>query len=314
MHNSLANAGAALSFAEYVEQKFIPNHVSFKTNAGRVHYQAILKHVLAPETVERMFAPHGGASKSRLKTLPDWPYLDHVRLCDVNADHVRQLTLSASAHGYSPQTIKHIKSVVGKVIFHAKKAGYFIGDNPVSEIKLPAIQPLKVHKLTIAQAKAILKLMQYPEREIALITMTTGMAVSEICELRWRDVNLTDTAVYCDGEVIPPCHALVRRPPNNGQSVVPAARRTRVVEIPEPIVRRFHRLRRGLREFEPETFLLKNRGGNPLHPGDICSRLGPIGREVGIPWLSWPALKRAHQTLISDLRAQLSDELMVGLR
>src|SRR5579863_1705577 len=215
--------GAAVSFAEYVEQRFIPNHVSFKADAGRIHYQAILKHVLTPEAVERMFAPYCGMSRSRLKTLPDWPYLDHVRLCDLKADQVRHLTVSASAHGYSPQTIKHIRNVVGKVISHARKEGFFSRENPVSEIKLPVIQQRKVHKLTMAEAKAVLRVMQYPEREIALITITTGLGVSEICALRWKDVNLADTAVYCDGEVIPPRHALVKRPPKEAHSVSPAA-------------------------------------------------------------------------------------------
>jgi len=303
--------GAAVSLAEYIEEKFIPNHVSSKTSAGRMHYQAILKHILTPETVERIFAPSG--SKSRLRTLPDWPYLDHVRLCDLTSDHVRRLVMSASTRGYSPQTIKHIKNVVGRVISHARKEGFFNGENPASEIKLPAILHRNVHRLTIAEAKAILRLMQYPEREIALITMTTGMTVSEICALRWKSVNLTDEPVYCDGEVIPPRHALVKQQQNDPDSVPPGASRMRIVEIPEPLARRLQRLRREMRHFEPETFLLENQGGTPLCPMVICSRLELIGREAGIPWLSWPALKRAHQTLLSDLRVQLSDELMLGV-
>ena len=88
----------------------------------------------------------------------------------------------------------------------------------------------------------------------------------------------------------------------------------RIVEIPDPLVRRLQRLRRELRQPGPETFLLNHLEGNPLRPYDACSRLELIGREMGLPWLSWPALKRAHQTLLSDLRAQLSDELILGVR
>lgn len=306
--------GAGVSLAEYVEQRFIRNYVLPKTYAGRKHYEAMLKHVLTPETVERIFAPYTGVSKGRLKTVPDWPYLDHVRFCELNADHVRHLTLSASAHGYSPQTIRHIRNVVGKVISQARREGYFTGENPVSEIKPPAILQRKVHKLRMTEAKAVLRLMQYPEREVALITMTTGIGVSEICVLRWKDVNLTDAAVYCNGEVIPPRHAVVKRQPGDAQSVFPSTARTRIVEIPDPLVRRLQRLRRELGESEPESFVLKHVGGTPLRPRDICSQLELVGREVGLPWLSWPALKRAHLTLLSDLRAQLSDELILGVR
>ena len=58
---------AAVCLADYVEQRFIPNHVFGKTDAGRTHYRAILKHVLTPEAVERMFASHnGGVGSSRV--------------------------------------------------------------------------------------------------------------------------------------------------------------------------------------------------------------------------------------------------------
>lgn len=305
---------SAMSLAEYVEQKFIPHHVSGKTDAGRKHYEAILKHVLTPEAVEKMFASYSGGSKSRLKALPEWPYLDHVRLCDLKADHVRQLTMSASARGYSPQTIKHIKNVVGKVISHARKEGFFSGENPASEIKLPAILHRKVHRLTIAEARSIIRLMQYPEREIALISMTTGMAVSEICLMRWKDINFTDSAVYRDGEIIPPHHAVVKHEPGEAHGVSSPAARIRIVEIPDPIMRRLQRLRRAVGVSDPDTFLLENLEGTPFRADDICAQLGLIAKEVGLPWLSWPALKRAHQTLLSDLRAQLSEQLILELR
>lgn len=304
---------AGLCLAEYVEQKFIPNHVSLKTDAGRAHYQAMLKHVLTPDAVQRMFARYKGSSnrgRRKLETLPDWPYLDHVRLCDLKADHVRRLTISASERGYSPQTIKHIRNVLGRVIAQARKEGFFSGENPVSEIKPPQILHRNVHKLTLADAKAILKLMPYPQREIAVITMATGMAVSEICGLRWKDINLTKTSVDCDGEVVPPHHAFVKRQFNDATSESPAAPRMRIVEIPEPLVRRFQQLKHRARQCDPEALILTHLGGPAFNPDDTSSKLELIGREVGLPWLSWPALKRAHQTLLSELRAQLSNRLL----
>jgi hypothetical protein len=49
--------GSSLCMALFIETKFIPDHVEHKSFAGRTHYQAILKHILKPETVERMFTP-----------------------------------------------------------------------------------------------------------------------------------------------------------------------------------------------------------------------------------------------------------------
>ena len=46
---------ATMTFSSFVETKFIPEHVQHKTLAGRTHYQAMLKHLIRPETVHRMF-------------------------------------------------------------------------------------------------------------------------------------------------------------------------------------------------------------------------------------------------------------------
>src|SRR5271169_2293406 len=132
-----ASEDSRISLAAFIERKFIPHHVELKSLAGRTHYQAILKHILRPETVERIFSPYVGTAKARLKAAPDWPYLDDIRLCDLNADHVRQLTASASAHGYSHQTVKHIRNVMSAIVSHARREHMFNGDNPISEVELP---------------------------------------------------------------------------------------------------------------------------------------------------------------------------------
>lgn len=302
----------AICLATYVERKFIPDHVVHKTGAGQIHYQAMLKHVLKPEGVERMFAQYNRASHSRLKAVPNWPYLDNVRLCDLTADHVRAITSSASAHGYSPQTIKHIKNVLGTVISHARDEGVLSGSNPTREVKLPPVVHRKVRSLTIHDAKEALRLMKHPEREIALLSITTGMSISEICALSWKDINLTDDNVYSDGDLIPACHILVKHQWSDREIVQLPPGRLRKLEVPEPILLR---LRRSWRKHgrPNDGFAITLDGGSPLDPGDIEIRLERIGQRHGMPWLSWPVLRRAHHTLFSDLRIELSRELILRL-
>lgn len=299
-----------MQLASYVERKFIPDHVLFKTEPGRIHYQAILKHILNPEKVEKMFAPYTAGSISRLRPFPDWPYLDNIRLCDLTADHVRQLTSFASARGYSPQTVKHIRNVLGAVISHARKEGLFKGKNPTSEVELPPIIHRNVQKLTILQTKAVLRRMRHPDRDIALITIATGMGIAEICALQWKHVNLTDTPVYSEGEMIPPQHILVKQHWDQNQILDLPVFRVRKEPIPEPLLHRLSQLRRLWHQFDPQRFVLTLNNGTQVSPAGIRTRLKPVGRQLGLPWLSWPALKRAHQTLIAELRIHLGDELM----
>ncbi len=300
---------SSMSLATFVESKFIPEHVEHKTLAGRTHYQAILKHLLKPETVNRMFRS-GGSAKAKLKSVPDWPYLDDVQLCDLKPDHVRSLIWSAFARGYSSQTVKHIRNVISAIISHAQREKCFRGTNPVTLVKLPPMVRKVEHNLTIRQTKAMLELMQYPEKEIALLTITTGMNIVEICDLQWKHVNLTESSRYVDEELIPARSISVRTRWNRAGLGDVKRGRTRNVEIPEPL---FLKLRRHRSVTTPDSFVVTTHTGAPLRPANLrVSRLKPIGIELDMPWLSWQVLRRAHDALLSELRVQLTDELVLS--
>jgi integrase len=298
-----------MTFAFFVESKFIPEHVEHKTAAGKTHYQAILKHLLKPESVNCMFGSLSPA-KPRLKAVPDWPYLDDVQLCDLKSDHVRQLVLSASDRGYSSQTVKHIRNVLSAIISHAQREGCFSGANPVTLVKLPPIFRETEHNLTIFQTKATLELMQYPEKEIALITLTTGMNLGEICDLQWKHVNLTESVRFVDGEPVPARSIAVRTHWNRDRLGDVKHGRPRNVEIPEPLFSTINDLTRRDMNTNENDFVLTSQSGEPILAASIrMGRLKPIGRKLGLPWLSWQVLRRAHTGLLSEFRTQLNTNL-----
>jgi hypothetical protein len=302
-----------MCLASFIERMFIPDHVEHLSLAGRTHYRAMLKHVLKPETVDSLFGPYLGMQKGKgkLKALPDWPYLDHVRLCDLRSDHVRRLTTSASARGYSHQTIKHIKNTISAVVSHAKRTRMFSGDNPMSEVNLPPEPRRTSHNLTIVETKAILQLMQYPEREIALITITTGMSVSEICALQWKHVNLTRSSIFTEGKLLPPKSILFMRQWDASGLVDVDTKRVKTVIVPDPLVNLLLNLRRHRTIADRDGFLMANHGGEPIRPSSVLlQRLKPIGRTLDMPWLSWQVLKRGHEGLLSELRVILTSDLV----
>jgi integrase len=306
---------STMRLAAFIERRFIPHHVALKSYTGRAHYQAILKHILRPETADRLFAPYMRMTRPRLKSVPDWPYLDDVRLCDLNPDHVRKLLSSALAHGYSTQTIKHIRNVLGVIISHARREQMFNGNDLISEVDLPPMVRKESHDLTIAQTKTILKLMQYPEREIALITITTGISIWEICALQWKYLNLTWAAIRVDGELLPPRSIVVKKQwSSTGVADLPASR-SRVIVLPDPLIQALIKLRRHLNITDPNEYLIAAQDGSMLRPANVRMLvLKPIGRTLDIPWLSWQVLKRAHNALLLELRNQLTGELIASTR
>ena len=303
---------SAISVAAFVEKSFLPNHVELKAPAGRTHYHAILKHLITPERVDRIFASHSEFTNTRLKAVPDWPYLDHVRLRDLTSNHVRQLVLSAALRGYSPQTVKHIRNVLGAIVKHAQKERVFTGDNPISEVCLPPTSPTRTHELTVRQAKNLLRSMQYPEREIALITISTGMNISEICALQWKHVNLTRKSLHNSEDQIPGESCIVKKQ-WTGNTIVDLPRnRVRVVELASPLVQALLQMKKSRRIADQDQFLIETTEGRAMRPANtLVMRLKPIGQRLGMPWISWQILRRAHQSLLSELRTRLTNELVL---
>jgi integrase len=299
-----------MSFALFVQRKFIPERVEQKTLSGRTHYRSMLKHLLRPETVNRMFNP-GGILNARLKSVPGWPYLDEVRLCDITtSDHVRPLIAAASACGYSSQTVKHIKNVFFAIISHAQREGYFAGPNPVSQVKLPPLIRKIRHNVTMSQTKVILDLLQYPDQEIALFSVTTGMSIVEICELQWKHINLSNSEMYLDDELIPPRCLVVRPRRARSGSGDGRGERSRIIEIQKPLLQHLRELSRRRGNPNRNDFVLVSESGGPIPPESVrAGRLKAIGKTLGIPWLSWQVLRRAHVSLLADYRAQFTAQM-----
>ena len=132
----------SLTVLEFVERQFVPEFVGSKSIAGRIYYKSMLKHIVYPEEVERVFQVDGERRKGNLKSVADWPYIGHMPLCDVCPESVQSLTSSALRHGYSNRTVVQIRDVIRKIFDYAGKKMFFSGDNPVQRIQLPLVHPV----------------------------------------------------------------------------------------------------------------------------------------------------------------------------
>ena len=306
---------STMTIAGFVETMFVPEHVAMKTLSGRTHFQAILKHVLTPEEVNRVFQVEGEKSKTKLKAAPNWPYLGNVRLCDARPDDVQRLISAALAGGYSTQTVKHIRNVVRAIFAHAKKKQSFTGDNPASLVTLPGMTRKEAHALTLAQAKEVLGVMEYPEKEMTLIAILTRIDVAEIYGLQWKYVNLTEAWSNTDGEPIPPRTIAVRKQWYRGELSDLKKSRNRNLPIPGPLLPILLGLSHRAKFTGSNDYVLVSRVGTPINENQIAARrLKPIGKELQMPWLSWQVFRRTHTTLAYELGMQFLERIaMIGL-
>jgi integrase len=299
-----------MNLTEFIENRFIPEHVAHKRLAGRSHFQAMLKHVLTPVQVDRAFGVRGDNSKLKRTESADWPYMDRMRLCDVTEERIQNLISVALRRGYSIQTATHIRNVIRSIFTHAKRSGVFSGKNPATLVTLPVMARKEAYSLSLDQLRDVIRLMRYPEREIALVAILTEMSVAEICGLKWKYVNFSDGRRSVDGEWLFPRTIAIRNQSYRAKLFSVMEVRQRNVPIPDLLCSAFRDLRSRPRFTGPEDFALASRNGTPISQDNLAARrLKAIGRSVGMPWLSWLVFHRTHVALTSQFGTHLQDEL-----
>jgi integrase len=271
----------------------------------------MLKHVLRPEDVDRVFQVEPRRPKARLRSLADWPYLGHFPLREVRPEYVQHLTAAALSRGYSRQTVMHIRNVVSTIFSYAQLVMYFDGNNPASPIKLPKVNRQHGPALSIDDVSRLLALMRYPEKEMTLFAILTGMTVAEICGLQWKRVNLTDAEGFnSGGERIPAKTILVREEWTRGQLGSVSKRRLGSLAIPKTLLPILERLSRDPKFAGGSDFVLTSRSGSPVNQTNVLTRrLKPIGMELGIPSLSWHMIRRMHKELQAEFGNQFQDQM-----
>jgi integrase len=300
----------SIDLVEFVERRFVPEYVSTKRAAGRAHFRAILKHILTPERVARAFRVNARQSSGKLKAIPGWPYMDSLRLTDVNQESIQRLIAAALKAGYSTQTATHIRNVIRTIFSQAIRSGCFDGANPATYVKLPAMSRRETHALTLTQLKQVMQWMRYPEKEIALFALLAEMNVAEICGLQWQYVNLANESHSVGEDSIPPRTIAVRKQTYRGEFGPVVGTRKRFIPLPELLHSILQQLKHRKTLTAPDDFVLASRTGTPIYPDNIAARrLKWIGTTLEIPWLSWHVFHRTRTKLMAEFGRHLNKEL-----
>jgi integrase len=303
------NKVSAITLAEFVRRRFIPEFVENKRSAGRAHFHEILKFILRSE--KAAYAPWQTFERTNVKrkAINSWPYIDSLLLRDISEDTVRHITATALESGYSIQTATHIRNVIRAIYSHAIGACGYEGRNPAALVTLPAVVQKNAHTLTLAQLAEVMALMRFPERAIALFVLQTEMNLVEICGLQWRHVNLTGNGYSVDGDWIHARTIAVRNQWYRGEFRPVTGIRKRVVQVPELLCSNLRNLKCRKQFIGPQDFVLASQSGSPVYPGNIAKRrLKSIGQSCDMPWLSWQVLHRTQIRLRSEFGRRLHKE------
>jgi CRP-like cAMP-binding protein/integrase len=315
LHHGDHNGVASMSLSEFVRRRFIPEFVENKRSAGRAHFREILKFIVHSDEGPHACADTSERRPTKRNAIASWPYMDSLRLSDINEETVQHITSTALASGYSPQTAKHIRNVICAIYSHAIKACCYKGSNPAALVPLPAVVQSDEHVLTLVQLKEVMALMRFPESTIALLALLTEMNMVEISGLQWQWVNLSDNAQLVGEDWIPAKTIAVRNQWYRGEFRPVMKNRRRVVSMPEFLCSILRDMRSRNHFTGPQDFVVASRSGSPVYPGNIAKRrLKSIGQSCDMPWLSWHVFSRTHLRLKSEFGRHLHKEYAKVLR
>jgi integrase len=189
-----------------------------------------------------------------------------------------------------------------------------ISVNPCLGVKLPAPNHGQTEKpfLTADQFRKLVSLIAEPYSTMVYVSALTGLRISELAALRWKDVSLDSLTVdegYCRG---------AWAPPKSKASI-------RVVPLPAGVFERIESLktmtvevgggRAGYQTFKvvkstaPDALVFQSvRSGKPLRDNNVLSRhIKPAARALGIPWVNWRCLRRSYATWCKETNVQPRD-------
>ncbi len=222
----------------------------------------------------------------------------------------RYLT-SFSTSTLSLESIDKIRDVLSGILSAAVRYELLVR-NPAEGLKLPRVKKGKRSKpfITPQQFSALMELIAEPYATMVYVAVYTGLRVSELIGLRWRNVGNDSIAVeerYCRGDWGPPKSDASNATVPVNTAVVDRIQRLKTVEIEVTAgcaVRRYP----AVKSSNPDDLVFQSvKDGEPMRDNNILVRhLKPVGVKLGIG-VNWLVLRRSFATWLKIVGADVKD-------
>ena len=291
LNQGLVTVGAAISFMEYVEGTYGPIELPLMAKATQGRYAGVLANYLLPE--------FGKLCLRDLTPLTLQKYFSGM-------------AASKTTSTLSFESKDKIRDVLSSVLGSAKKYGLLV-TNPAEGIRLPRDNRGHVAKPYVEPTKfaALLTLIPEPYSTMAYVAVFTGLRVSELVGLRWRNVHADSISIeqrFCRGDWGAPKSKASNATIAVNQGVLDRLTRLKTLTV-EVKAGRALRKYRVVRSCGPDDLVFQSlKTGSPMRDNNILTRhIKPAGRILGMPWLNWRCLRTSHATWLKLAGADVKD-------
>jgi len=266
------NSANALPRVEMTLKQFWESHIQpdvlpmLKPNTGRLYTLMFKKHIE--------------------------PSLGQLMLRDIGREQIQRFIAAKQRMQYSPQTLGHFRSTLGKMFSVALQWGW-VEANPARGVLLPPMRRVRPTSLLSAeQLKTLIGALSEPARTIVLLGATTGLRIGELLGLQVEDIDF-DSAILD-----------VRRTVSRGEVGSPkTAGSTRRIPLPREVLLELRQYLAQKKSNSP--WLFPNSAGTPWDDRTLFNRnVKPVCVALGLRF-SWHSLRHTFSTLQGNYGAPL---------
>jgi integrase len=287
-NQGLVTFGSAMPFGEFVESIYIPTVLPLMAQSTQERYEGVIENYLKPA--------FGTACLRDMSTLALQRYFSGM-----------------ASSKLSYESRDKIRDVVSSILCSAVRYGFLV-KNPIEGIKLPPdkkgrrtckpfIDPTSFHRLV--------ELIPEPSASMVFVAVFTGLRVSELIGLRWRNVHsdsITIAERYCRGDWGAPKSVASNATIAVNKAVIDRLDRLKDLTVLVKAGRAVRRYR-VVKSDKPDDLVFQSvMKGAPMRDNSILVRfIKPAARKLGIGWVNWLCLRRSHATWLKMAGADVKD-------
>lgn len=217
------------------------------------------------------------------------PSIGMVPLQKLTIVHVQRLIREKLDSGLSPAMVQKIRNVLYAIIQYGVDAD-LLQKNFVRLITVKNPQSQEVKTLTKEQVQELLAAAEHHPLYVALlILVTTGIRRSELCGLKWTDINWQCQVLHVQRAVVKLGNydTLIHAPKTNSSR--------RLLPLHDKAL---EALQKRKDEHSDTEYIFSRPDGRPIYPEVILDFLKRLGKKLGMPYLNVHMLRHTAASLL----------------
>ncbi len=287
LNQGLVNIGSATKFEDYVESVYQPVILPTMAKSTRDRTMSVVKNYLQPG-------------------------FGDMSLRDITPLTVQRYVSGMSDWKLSQESKDKIRDVLSSILGSAVEYGLLV-KNPVSGVRLPVPKTGKRIKpyITQEQFQLLLKDIAEPYVSMMYVAVYTGLRVSELVALRWRNVHADSITIeerYCRGDWGAPKSESSNATIPVNRAVIERIRRLKTLTVEVKAGRAIRRYPIVKVDGPDDLVFQSVSKGAPMRDNTILVRqIKPAARKLEIEWVNWQVLRRSFATWLKLKGADIKD-------